>query len=69
MPEIYAFIGPGNGLLPIWCQAIAWANADLLSIGTIDNALYYVLLCSDYWHPSQISFVENLQDTLVKIVI
>ena len=26
-------IGSGNGLAPVWCQAITWTNADLLSIG------------------------------------
>ena len=24
----------GNGLLPVWHQAIIWTNADLLTIGT-----------------------------------
>ena len=26
-------IGPGNGLSPVWSQAITWINADLLFIG------------------------------------
>ena len=28
-------IGSGNGLLPVWHQATARTNADLLSIGTL----------------------------------
>ena len=30
---IWQNIGSGNGLAPIWCQAITWTNVDLLSIG------------------------------------
>ena len=26
-------IAPGTDLLAVWCQAITWTNADLLSIG------------------------------------
>ena len=29
----WVIIGPGNGLFPVWCQAIIWINAALLSIG------------------------------------
>ena len=29
---IFVIIGSCNGLAPIWCQAITWTNADLLSI-------------------------------------
>ena len=25
-------LASGNGLLPVWCQAIIWSNADILSI-------------------------------------
>ena len=37
MPHIYAsmtwvIIGSGNGLSPIWCQAITWTNVNFLSI-------------------------------------
>ena len=28
-------IGPGNGLSPVWRQAITWTNAHLLSIGPL----------------------------------
>ena len=28
-------IGSGNGLVPVWRQAITWTNADLLSIGPL----------------------------------
>ena len=24
-------IGPGNGLLPCWCQAIVWEDAELFN--------------------------------------
>ena len=26
-------IGSGNGFLPVWCQAIIWTNATILSTG------------------------------------
>ena len=29
----WVFIGPDNGLVPVWHQAITWTNAALLSIG------------------------------------
>ena len=28
--DILVSIGSGNGLAPVWCQAITWTNADLL---------------------------------------
>ena len=28
----WVIIGSGNGLAPVWCQAITWTNADSLSI-------------------------------------
>ena len=31
----YHRIGSGNGLAPAWCQAIAWTNADSLSIESL----------------------------------
>ena len=30
-------IGPGNGLLPWWHQAITWTSVDLSSIGTVGS--------------------------------
>ena len=35
-PQCVNNISLGNGLLSIWCQAITWANAALLSIGPLD---------------------------------
>ena len=32
-------ISSGNGLLPIWHQAITWTNADLLIIGPLGTNL------------------------------
>ena len=32
-------IASGNGLLPVWDQAITWTNADLLSIGLLATNL------------------------------
>ena len=31
----WVIIGPGNNLLPVWCHAITWTNAGLLSIGLL----------------------------------
>ena len=33
----WVIIGSGNGLLPVWQQAITWTNADLLSNGPIET--------------------------------
>ena len=33
VPGKWGGIGLGNGLLPVWCQAINWTNASLLSTG------------------------------------
>ena len=29
VPQILFNIGSGNGLAPVWCQAITWTNIDL----------------------------------------
>ena len=34
---IWVTIGSGNGLSPIWCQAITWINVDLLLIGSTET--------------------------------
>ena len=39
----WAIIGSGNGLSPIWCQAITWTNAGLLSIGLLGTNF------SEFW--------------------
>ena len=33
-PENFVNIGSGNGLSPVWCQAITWTITDLFSIRT-----------------------------------
>ena len=35
----WVIIGPRNGLLPVRRQAVAWINADLLSIGLLGTYL------------------------------
>ena len=37
-------IGSGNGLAPVWRQAIAWTNADLLSIGPLGTNFSEILM-------------------------
>ena len=32
LPSTNPLIYSGNGLLSVWCQAIYWASADLLSV-------------------------------------
>ena len=43
MPHIYASdlssISSGNGLSHVWCQAITWSHAELLSIGALGTNL------------------------------
>ena len=34
-PLNWVSIGSGNGLSPVWCQAITWTNADFLSTGPL----------------------------------
>ena len=36
----WVIIGSDNGLLPVWCQAITWTNADHLSIGYFRNMTF-----------------------------
>ena len=37
-------IGSGNGLSPVWHQAITWTNADLLSTGPSGKNFHEILL-------------------------
>ena len=37
-------IGLGNGLLPVQCQAIIWANAKILSIGLLATNFNEILI-------------------------
>ena len=34
--QIYVIIGPDKGLLPYWCQASIWTNADISSVRPSD---------------------------------
>ena len=34
-------IGSGNGLVPVWHQAIVWINADLSSIGPFNQHILF----------------------------
>ena len=38
--EIWVIIGSDNGLAPNWCQAIIWANDDLLSTDLLGTSLW-----------------------------
>ena len=51
----WVIIGSGNGLSPLWCQAITWTNAGLLSIGLLSPGNMF------HWNLNQnfIIFIEE----------
>ena len=49
--------GSGNGLLPIWHQAIAWTSTDLLWIGPLGTALFAATNNEVIMIPRQVIFL------------
>ena len=44
------FIGSGNSLLPVLCQAITWTNPDLLSIGILATSVREIWIKNGDFH-------------------
>ena len=40
----WAIIGSGNGLSPVWCQAVTWTNADFLLITPLGTDFNEILI-------------------------